>query len=520
MTTPIERLLQQGHLSGIDLPEGAATVQSWRGKSSRAAAGAFAVLLGLGVAIEPIAPVNAESAPAVEQGNAGPVAADYRLGIRDKIKVQVYEWRPARDEVYTWTAINQVYTVDPSGSLTLPLIGQLSAAGYTTNELSTLISRRLANKLNLGTVPDTTVEVTEFRPIFVAGHVERAGEFTFNPGMTVLQAVSLGGGIYRNAGSNGLRLEREFLTVAGEYDRQMQERERLMVRKARLEAELAYSDRIAFPADARSERKEKTIQYSSSLMSKEQSVFELRQKAYETQVATLEQLKTFLEQEVETIGKRLEAHQVQIDLLKSELGGIKNLTDKGLATQPRLLALQRNLAQLEGERLRMESDRTRAMQDVSRAKLSRIEFENRRANELTVELQQVEGRLEQVVQEASLSEQLLTETQAQAAGAPLKLVSNDTQNKSGKPEVHYQVIRQVGSQSVEIEATENSQLQPGDTVKVTISVPAMTVSGSPLEVRLGVPQSNQVTPAISPLPPLKTPERAAIEPVSNGSAAQ
>ena len=78
----------------------------------------------------------------------------------------------------------------------MPLVGVVPAAGYTTEELGTVISRQLMHKLNLATKPDTTVEVTDFRPIYVTGAVEKTGEYPFTAGMNVLQAVSLGGGLF------------------------------------------------------------------------------------------------------------------------------------------------------------------------------------------------------------------------------------------------------------------------------------------------------------------------------------
>ncbi|WP_171946436.1 polysaccharide biosynthesis/export family protein [Hyphomicrobium sp. CS1GBMeth3] len=473
----------------------------------RASKVALWAAIGACLAFQPMPTVRAESGPAhvANQDNAGQPGDVYRLGIGDKVRVQVFEWRPARDEVFTWTALNQVYSIDPVGALFLPLIGQVSAAGYTTSELATLISRRLAKRLNLGASPDTTVEVTEFRPIFVTGHVEKAGEYPYSPGMTLLQGVSLSGGLYKNAGLNGLRLEREFLTVSGEYDRLTQERDRLLTRKARIEAELAFADRIAFPADLRTTRRPYKVEFTASLMAKEQSVFELRNKAYETQVTALNQLQNFLEQEVETLNKRLESHQKQIDLMAAELGGIKKLTDKGLSTQPRLLGLQRNLAQLEGERLRIESERTRVQQEISRIVLSKIEFDNKRANDLTTELQTTEARLEQVLQEANVNEQLLVETQSQAAASPLRLAATgDTIDPLAKPQISYTIVRQVKDGVVEIDGNEATQLRPGDTIKVNMALPRTGITAFP---------KHEATPATTIEPP-KPPHQASVEKIS------
>src|SRR5687768_3896498 len=52
-------------------------------------------------------------------------AAEYRLGPQDKISIKVYEWRPARDEVYEWAAFKAEHTVDSGGFLSLPLVGQV-----------------------------------------------------------------------------------------------------------------------------------------------------------------------------------------------------------------------------------------------------------------------------------------------------------------------------------------------------------------------------------------------------------
>jgi polysaccharide export outer membrane protein/exopolysaccharide production protein ExoF len=441
---------------------------------------AIAALVGFGMICPPISAVLAGSAKDGAVANASASQThEYRLNIRDKVRIQVFEWRPAKDELFTWTALNQIYTVDPSGELSLPLIGQVKASGYSTGELSTLISRQLADRLSLAALPDVTVEVTEFRPIFVTGHVEKSGEYPYSPGMTVLQAVSLGGGLYRTP--TGLRLEREYLTVSGDYERAVTERDRLIARKARLQAELASSDRIAFPTELVSDRRTQT----SSLLSKEQSVFELRQNAYHTQIEALDQLQEYLEREVDTIGKRLESHKKQIDLVNAELAGLKPLTDKGLVTQPRILALQRNLAELQGEELRIESDRTRAMQDVSRTKISKIEVDNKRANDLTVDLQQTDSRLEEVTQQAAVNAQLLVETKSQAAGAPSPLISASLDSGKAhitRPQLKYTITRQSGDDVAEIDATDKTIIQPGDTVTVELAMPAMAIDGPSLNV--------------------------------------
>jgi protein involved in polysaccharide export with SLBB domain len=482
---------------------------------------ALFAILGLGLVCQPTGVLRAESDSKTQTNEISPPLPDYRLSIRDKIRVQVFEWRPSRDDVYSWTALNQIYAIDPAGRVSLPLIGQISAVGYTTSELGTLISRRLAKRLDLAAVPDTTVEVTEFRPIYITGYVEKAGEYPYTAGMNVLQGVSVAGGLFRNATLHGLRLEREFLTSAGEYERFAQERERLQAHKARLDAELANADRIAFPAELQSVSTPQSIEYLASLMSKEQSIFELRQKAYQTQATAIGQLVDSLKQEVDTITKRMASQQRQIDLTKAELGGIKQLTNKGLVTQPRLLGLQRNLAQLESEMLRLESDRTRAQQDVSRTKLSKIEFENKRANDLTVELQATVARLTEATQQASVTQQLINETKEetkeQVAFSPLRLASMSTEEKgTGRPEIHYTIVRQTQNDTVEIEATEKTPIQPGDTIKVEMTLPPGNINNN-IEVTAPYAPGQTITRRRDDAANFGSPKSAAIEKVTSHS---
>jgi protein involved in polysaccharide export with SLBB domain len=497
---------------GTQLPFGKSSAKSRLGTS----VGALLAIFGVALVSPPHVGVLADSADktAAAAPSAGADLPEYRLNVRDRIRVQVLEWRPSRDEVYSWTALNQVYTVDPSGRVSMPLVGSISAVGFTTTELGTMISRQLAKRLHLATLPDTTIEITDFRPIYVTGAVERTGEFSYTAGMSVMQGVSLAGGLFRNSASAGLRLEREWLTTTGNYQSLLQERQRLIARKARLEAELAGSDGIAFPADLRTVSNPQAIEYTASVMSKEQNVFDLRKNANKTQIDALDQLQTFLQQEVETSTKLLAAQQKQVDLLNAELSGIKTLSDKGLATQPRLLGLQRNLAELEGQKLRIESDRTRAQQDVSRAKISKIEYQNKRDNELTVEQQTTEARLEQISQEMSVDEHLLAETKSQAVASPLRLTSNSGQEDvTDQPTIHYSIFRQVNEQSIEIEANQGTILQPGDTVKVEMTMPTVTNSGLGLDASFRAAPSNPRTIPVDSEQALKAPNRASIEPI-------
>src|SRR5208282_3494856 len=63
-------------------------------------------------------------------------ASDYSLGVQDKVKVRVLDWRGRAGELHEWTALDGEYSVGPSGAIDLPLIGEVPAENKTTTDVA------------------------------------------------------------------------------------------------------------------------------------------------------------------------------------------------------------------------------------------------------------------------------------------------------------------------------------------------------------------------------------------------
>lgn len=89
--------------------------------------------------------------------------------------------------------LQQEVLVRPDGGFSFPLAGDISAAGKTVDDISKLLSDRLARY-----IPDTvvTVAVTAINgnKIYVIGQVNNPGAFVMNPRIDVMQALSMAGG--------------------------------------------------------------------------------------------------------------------------------------------------------------------------------------------------------------------------------------------------------------------------------------------------------------------------------------
>ncbi|RVB29302.1 polysaccharide export protein, partial [Mesorhizobium sp. M7A.F.Ca.CA.001.16.1.1] len=166
------------------------------------------------------------------------VAAEYLLGPQDKVRLKVYEWRASRDVIFEWTALNDSFVVGADGTLFLPFVGQIRAQGTAPGDLARAIGDRLMQHMGLGRQPDVAVEIVQYRPFYIVGYVTQPGEFPYRPGLTVLQALGIAGGL-RTREEDMSRLEREVIVGQGDVGLLALSNVSLLARKARLESELA-----------------------------------------------------------------------------------------------------------------------------------------------------------------------------------------------------------------------------------------------------------------------------------------
>lgn len=110
------------------------------------------------------------------------IATAYTLGSSDRLRVTVFGHPDLSGE----------FEVDGSGSISLPLVGQIKAQGLSTPALEASIAERLSDGYVLD--PRVSAEVINYRPYYILGEVGRPGEYPFTSGLTVQNAVAASGG--------------------------------------------------------------------------------------------------------------------------------------------------------------------------------------------------------------------------------------------------------------------------------------------------------------------------------------
>jgi protein involved in polysaccharide export with SLBB domain len=121
----------------------------------------------------------------------------YVLGAGDKIKLTVFGE----------TDLSGEFTIDGSGILALPLIGQLRAAGYSAAQLEKTIGSALAQGYLKS--PRVSVEVATYRPFYIIGAVNRPGEYPYVNHMNAMNAIALAGGFTTTAVESVVFIRRE-----------------------------------------------------------------------------------------------------------------------------------------------------------------------------------------------------------------------------------------------------------------------------------------------------------------------
>ncbi len=113
-----------------------------------------------------------------------PVAYDaaYKLDAGDRLRIVVYGQE----------GLTNTYAIDAGGSITMPLIGAVSARGRTPAGLAAEITGKLRN----GYIrePSVAVEIEAYRPFFILGEVAAPGQYPYVPNMSVESAVAIAGG--------------------------------------------------------------------------------------------------------------------------------------------------------------------------------------------------------------------------------------------------------------------------------------------------------------------------------------
>lgn len=380
------------------------------------------------------------------------VSAEYKLAAGDVIDVSVAGQLDLRQRA----------SVQIDGTISVPVIGTVQAAGRTTSDLRMTLEATLATKVLRRKTPDgrdyvvliqpgdVAAAIAEYRPVYVNGDVAAPGQHAFRPSMTVRQVVALSG---------GFSLARKFDSRADPVDVQYQysaaatEFAQQQVHAIRVKAEL--DDKGEFgPEDI------KSVPVPSSILSE----------LVQTELELLKVSRTTFQQEKAYLLRAIQQADEQIDFLSAqerqeesgaqadsgELERVSKAYGSGSLPSPRVAESRRAVLLSSTRRLQTSVNlvETKRQRDELGWKLDRIG--NERRTKLLSEMQETGVRL--AVLRVKLEGLAQKRQNARAIGSAPMTVS------AAPPDLS--VLRKGQQDTVRIPADEDTELQPGDVVEV------------------------------------------------------
>lgn len=149
----------------------------------------FAVSVAAAGAQPPAAPAaGAPANPKPAESPAAVVPSDYKIGVGDVLNVVFWREPEMSGEV----------TVRPDGRITLPLLKEMMAVGYSPTQLEQELTTTAKQFIQ---EPNVTVVVREIksRQVFITGMVARPGSYALTGPITVLQFIAQAGGLLEYA---------------------------------------------------------------------------------------------------------------------------------------------------------------------------------------------------------------------------------------------------------------------------------------------------------------------------------
>jgi protein involved in polysaccharide export with SLBB domain len=367
-------------------------------------------------------------------------AADYTLDTGDKVRVAVHDWPDLSGE----------FSVTATGTIFLPVVGEVPVRGTTASQVATKIATELQQRQKLNELPSATTEIILFRPFYVLGDVQSPGSFPFIPGLTVMQAVSVAGGYYRLVDVASLRLERDAIAAKGDIDVLQTRIKQLRARQIRLAAEQSGAKELVFPPEW---KKEDNTSTEARLVAEEQAIFATNNDSFIQRKLTFDRFHEIYDGEVNSIKAQIESERQQYGSVQDELASVTGLVAQGLTQKPRKQSLERTLAQVSGNIQGLNTLVLQAQQNISQTEQSKLDLLVQRAERINKDSQLTRAELDDTKAKLETAKRLVYEAQVATPDSLLRTTK-----------ARYTVAKQ--GQGIPKQVSAGTPLEPGDVLTV------------------------------------------------------
>ncbi|WP_398465488.1 polysaccharide biosynthesis/export family protein [Tardiphaga sp.] len=402
--------------------------------------------------------------PTADPPNAAPVdepSVGTRFAIGDRIKLAFYERIAVEDDKWGRNSsamrgivqrpeMSGEYAVQEDGTISLPLLGTVTAAGKSPQQFTASVVENFEQ--TLGHKGMVNIVSLERSPIFVLGPVKNSGSFKYASGMTVLHAVALAGGLDRGSGDSYMKVEtvREIQKRSGAANSML----KLLARVAVLKAERdGVAPKIPVQlmemvgaSEAKSLLDEQSERRKPMLLARQE-----RQRAI---AGALDAAK----QDIQAYGRTDSLDQL-VKTRQERVDSTRALVERNVLGKAVLSQVQGELSDAEQRRQDALNQYGMAKQRLASMQADGIKVQSDLKNELVVEIDMIERQLADNEREFRTSEGVLSSLPATRSQFPSAKQTN---------RIGYSIVRQTSKGPVNIESDGLTSLQPGDLVNVML----------------------------------------------------
>ncbi|MCF2870428.1 polysaccharide biosynthesis/export family protein [Octadecabacter sp. G9-8] len=385
-------------------------------------------------------------------------ADNYRVGVNDLLSVQMTSWDQVNSVIIDMPGVSGSFPVDADGDITLALAGQVVAQGSTTAEIARAVEAAMTPYVGIGRTLKVGVSVEVYAPIYVTGQTETPGAYEYTPGLTILQAVSLSGGLAGVTPTEGE--ERNFLTARGTINVLQNELVFLTAQRDRIVIELGQATDFA----------QAETDVASTAQAAELAILQARNARYDYEITSRSSARVSLEEALQVLEEKLATNRSQLDAGLAELRRAEDLAEQGLVTPIRVFERATYINELESRLLDIERSILLARQELQGHERAEGQLLATREEENAMALQQVETSIAETEAQLTAQYDLLSASAGQVIGQGPNLDPLTA-------EVTYRVTRVRGDGGT-FAGDPSTPLMPGDVVEVVYENPASSITPS------------------------------------------
>ncbi|MDQ0559926.1 polysaccharide export outer membrane protein [Rhizobium mesoamericanum] len=366
-----------------------------------------------------------------------------------KIRLTLIQWMPTKGSYEQWAAVGGDYTVSDKGTIVIPLLGEVSVENKDEPALASAIAKALKEKIGLVDEPAASVEILKYPPIYVVGDVKNPGEYEFHIGMTVLQALAMGGG--QMLALDATESPEAVIKLVGDAKEIDDSIMRTAAKIERLEAEMA--GQTTFQS-----KQESNDPVAVAVHQQEEAIFSARANELSRQTKSLTALRDLLSSEIGVLEEKMKSTDANINSAQQQLNSTIALIERGALVATRQADAERVIRGYQDDRLDLTVLIMRARQSISQTTRDLEGLADKRQTEIASALQTERALMSSLQLKKATAQKVLME--ALSSGAPW--------GPAGKPKPEYALVHNSGGRSGETPATETTSMAPGDVLKVTL----------------------------------------------------